>query len=110
MFIAIGATFGAFWVWRVIGARLIARGRRQSATGYQALGVTVFLTAFFLGTQVSLDEIVPRGSQLALFLLAFGVVPLVCGLLAAAFVIGWVFMLPPLAPRAIDKAPNPFGK
>lgn len=108
--LAIVVTFAAFWVWRVIGARLISRGRKQSATGYQVLGVTLFLFGAYAGTVIGTRDIAPPGSHPGLILAAAMGIPLGCGLAAAAFVIGWVFMLPALPPRAIETAPNPFDR
>jgi hypothetical protein len=106
----LATVFGAFWVWRVIGARLTARGRGQNAAGYQVFGVMTFLMGVWVGTYLATGGIAPEGSGPLVVLAVVTAVPFLCGLVAVAPVLACVFLLPAVAPRVRPPASNPFGE
>lgn len=111
MFLIIGATFAAFFVWRVVGAKLASKNRAQAAAMYQVFAVVGFIGGVLGGSKLSsaLPPPLPEFPALsALFMTT--VPPLICGAIPALIVWGIVAALPVAAPTRAQRAAasNPF--
>ena len=111
MFIIIGMTFGAFFFWRLVGAKLVARNRTASGALWQMAAVIAFLAGALVGLRQTdaLPPLLPVFPLLS-FLLVTAVVPVLCGAVTGFAVWGVVALLPVAPPTRAQRtaANNPF--
>ena len=111
MLMVIAVTFGAFWIWRVVGRKLATKRRQHSGTPYQVLAIVAYLAGAFVGSSLTnaLPPVFPEYPALSV-LLATTVLPASCGIVCGFAIWGVVALLPVAPPTLRDRRAthNPF--